>query len=374
MKALQIFKPGKHTALDGRVLEFTEADLRASAAAYDPALHEAPIVVGHPKADAPAYGWVKSLAFDRTLDAEPTQVDAQFAAMVNAGRFKKISASFYLPDAPENPKPGAFYLRHVGFLGAQAPAVKGLKSASFAASEKGIVEFGDWSDQTNASLWRRMRDWIISQVGLEKADAILPDYQITSLEQSAMQPDAVDDGDGLQAATAYAEHPTKEQVMTEEQKAEALRLKTQKEELDRKSIEFAEREKTLKANEAAQARVAIVGTVDGLIKAGKILPAQKDGLVAFMAALPAGGVVEFGEGDKKVSQPAGVWLAKFLSDLPKVVEFKELGAGDGSESAELDASTLAAKAVEFVESERVAGRVVNTAQAVEHVKKTLTRS
>ena len=135
-KPIQIFKPGRHTALSGQALEFSAADLSASAAAYDPTKSEAPIVVGHPALDAPAYGWVKSLAFaDGALDAEPDQVDAAFAEMVAAGRFKKISASFFMPDAANNPVPGVYYLRHVGFLGAAAPAVKGLRNPSFAADE-----------------------------------------------------------------------------------------------------------------------------------------------------------------------------------------------------------------------------------------------
>ena len=132
-KHLHIFKPGRQTAMSGAVLDFSESDLAASARAYDPALHEAPIVIGHPKHDAPAYGWVKSLAASGDgLNAEPHQVDADFAELVASGRYKKISASFYLPDAPNNPVPGVYYLRHVGFLGAQPPAVKGLKQAEFA--------------------------------------------------------------------------------------------------------------------------------------------------------------------------------------------------------------------------------------------------
>ena len=132
-KQLQIFKAGKHTAMSGVALAFSDADIAATVAAYDPSKHEAPLVIGHPKTDDPAFGWVKSLQFsDGVLQAEPDQVDAAFAELVNDGKFKKISASFYTPDAPNNPVPGVYYLRHVGFLGAQAPAVKGLKAASFA--------------------------------------------------------------------------------------------------------------------------------------------------------------------------------------------------------------------------------------------------
>ena len=127
-KPIHIFKAGSHTAMSGATLAFSESDLQATARAYDPSKHEAPLVVGHPRADAPAYGWVKSLAYSENgLQAEPDQVDAQFAELVGTGRFKKISASFYPPESSANPVPGVYYLRHVGFLGAQPPAVKGLK-------------------------------------------------------------------------------------------------------------------------------------------------------------------------------------------------------------------------------------------------------
>lgn len=141
---IQIFKPGRHTAMGGQVLSFSESDLQATVAAYDPAKHEAPLVVGHPRHDLPAYGWVQALGFSEGgLDATPAQVNTDFADMVAAGAFKKISASFYSPDAANNPVPGVYYLRHVGFLGAQAPAVKGLRQPSFADDETGVVTFGE---------------------------------------------------------------------------------------------------------------------------------------------------------------------------------------------------------------------------------------
>jgi hypothetical protein len=141
---IQIFRPGRHTAMDGSTISFSAADIAAAAAAYDPALHEAPIVVGHPRTDAPAYGWVQGLATGEGggLEATPSQIDPAFAELVRAGRFKHVSAAFYGPDAPSNPKPGVWYLRHVGFLGAQPPAVKGLRPVAFGEAE-GVVEFSD---------------------------------------------------------------------------------------------------------------------------------------------------------------------------------------------------------------------------------------
>ena len=75
---IHIFRAGCHTAMQGQTISFGEADIAASAAAYDPAKHEAPIVVGHPAADAPAFGWVQSLAAEGgDLNAMPRQVDPE---------------------------------------------------------------------------------------------------------------------------------------------------------------------------------------------------------------------------------------------------------------------------------------------------------
>jgi hypothetical protein len=137
---IQIFRAGTHTDMSGRSLVFTGDDLTAMAEGYDPKRHEAPLVTGHPKHDDPAYGWVSSLqVVNGILEATPRQVDSRFAELVRAGRFKKISATFYSPGTPNNPVPGSYYLRHVGFLGAQPPAVKGLKSVEFADAEDGMV-------------------------------------------------------------------------------------------------------------------------------------------------------------------------------------------------------------------------------------------
>ncbi|HGL5374079.1 TPA: peptidase [Citrobacter farmeri] len=186
MQTINIFRAGKHPATSGESVAFSEFDLAASVAAYDPAKHEAPLVVGHPKHDAPAYGWVKSLALSADgMEAEPQQLDPAFAEMVGAKRFKKISSSFYRPDSPNNPVPGVYYLRHVGFLGAMPPAVKGLRAVEFGEAEEGVVEFSDFGHEVGAGLWRRMREWLISQFGKDTADQVVPGWEVDSLTEVA---------------------------------------------------------------------------------------------------------------------------------------------------------------------------------------------
>ena len=65
MNGLEIFKAGIHTGMDGKQYTFTEEDVKASVEAYDPALFSAPLVVGHPKVEDPAYGWVSWPGFQR---------------------------------------------------------------------------------------------------------------------------------------------------------------------------------------------------------------------------------------------------------------------------------------------------------------------
>ncbi|OOF42848.1 peptidase [Rodentibacter trehalosifermentans] len=142
MKQIEIFKAGKRPDASGQMIEIKLNDLVQAVTAYNPDLHEAPAVIGHPKDNAPAYAWVKGLNIEGdTLKAELTQIDPNFAEMVESGRFKKVSASFYLADSPHNPKPGYLYLRHVGFLGAMPPAVKGLRNPEFSDNEDGVVNF-----------------------------------------------------------------------------------------------------------------------------------------------------------------------------------------------------------------------------------------
>jgi len=129
IERLHIMRAGQQVASNGLKVTLTRADLEATARAYEPSNHEAPLVVGHVESDSPAYGWVKALVAEGdNLFAVTGQLDPGLVALVQAGRYKRISASFYMPDTPHNPTPGVWHLRHVAFLGATPPAVKGLKA------------------------------------------------------------------------------------------------------------------------------------------------------------------------------------------------------------------------------------------------------
>lgn len=315
---LHIFKTGTQTDMRGMVLTFSEADLAASAAAYDPALHEAPIVIGHPKTDDPAWGWVASLKSDGTgLFAEPSQVDPAFSELVDAGRYKKISASFYLPDSPANPVPGVYYLRHVGFLGAQPPSIKGLKQVEFGEADEGVIEFADWDDVVNASMWRQFREWIIGKFGLEEADKAIPSWQVSTLEDEARKPEP-DVSDGLKHfPTSFAENPNPLQENT-----------VSPEEAQRLATENAALKAKLAAADLTKRNAEFSEFLSGLVTAGKVLPVEQADLLNFAQSLDVEQTVEFGEGDSKVTHNHLDAFKQILSARPVVVDFSERANGE----------------------------------------------
>lgn len=371
-KTIQIFKPGKHTAMSGAALSFSESDLAATAAAYDPAKHEAPLVVGHPKHDDPAYGWVGKLAFaDGALDVEPVQVNPDFAEMVKSGAFKKISASFYSPDSPSNPVPGVYYLRHVGFLGAQPPAVKGLRNPSFADAEEGVVEFADWADMQNASILRSLRDWIISKFGLEEADKAIPGYAVQTVEQDANKEDVPE----AVPAAAFTEPQPEGETMSEADKARLAALEKENADLAAENATMKQQQADFAEAQAKVKRDAVhadnVAFAEGLIKAGKLLPATKDATVALMDSLAEqSAAIEFGEGDGKQSETPLAIYRKQLEAAPKQVDFGEHSGGDKGDAVDFsDPVELAKQIVEFQESEAKAGRTISATDALKQLKK-----
>ena len=130
---IEVFRTGSFVDMSGTRQDVGEGTLREIADGYDRDLAPAPVVIGHPETHTPAFGWVESLYVEGgILKATLGDTAAEFADMVKAGRYKRVSISMFLPKSPANPKPERFYLKHVGFLGAMAPAVPGLKPVKFA--------------------------------------------------------------------------------------------------------------------------------------------------------------------------------------------------------------------------------------------------
>ena len=310
---IEVFRPGTFKPMAGAAITYSAADLKAVADSYDPATAPAPVVIGHPTTDAPAFGWIESFDYDaleERLFATIGDIEPEFAELVKAGRFRKVSMAFFSPDQPHNPVAGTWYPKHLGFLGAAAPGVPGLKNAQF-AGEAGVVfstSFG--VAQEAAGLFGALRDFFIDQFGLESADQALPRWRIDWLEQADEQKTH------FAAPPAIPQKPEKEKpVALPPDPAFAAREAS----LTAQLADVAARE--AKLNHAEN-----VAFAEGLVTEGRLLPVSKDKVVAILDALPGEATVAFAEGADKLSPAAA--LREVLKDQPVVVQFGAMDLGE----------------------------------------------
>ena len=299
---IEIFKAGRRTADSGVIYVITEADVAASAAAYVPQIHEAPLTVGHPEGNLPAYGWVAGLEAGAggVLKSSHKQVEPQFAEMVGAGRFKKRSASFYLPDDPTNPVPGVWYLRHVAYLGDKPPAVKGLKDIQFSEDANSrAVNFSESTTQEH-DVSKELQDQ------LDAANKKLADE--TAAREAA-------EGRAKTAETQAAN--------------------------------FSEQAK-------AQQQAAHASFAEAQVEAGKLLPKDKASAVAVLNTLAAVQTVEFSEGNATVKVSPLEFVKNLIAGAKPAVSFGEFapantqalqqiqpGVAKGKTDAEIDTAAKA---------------------------------
>ena len=290
-----IFRAGRHRTIGGQTVEFSAADLAAVAAAYDTAVHEAPLVIGHPKTDDPAMGWVSGLkCVGLRLEADFRQMDPAFAEAVEAGRYKHVSAAFYAPDSPHNPKPGGYYLRHVGVLGAVPPAVKGLGPLNFAEDDTLFLAFSE-------------------EEAAPSGDTPPADSPKDNPNEDTMDRKTEPAG----TAGAAAENAALRKEL-EEMKARMAKQEAERRHAD--NLAFAE----------------------GLVSSGKLAPAGRDVVTATLDALTTpkedGGMIAFGEGDDAV--PLAEQFRSLLSSAEPVVMFAEF-AGRGADPAQKESPLVA---------------------------------
>lgn len=301
---IAVFRTGKHTAMNGSVHDWTEQDIDRIISNYDPEKHTAPAVIGHPKSDHPAWGWVKGLSrIGDTLYAEFDQIHPDFADMLKTGLFKKRSISLY-PDLT---------LKHVGFLGAAPPAVKGLPDYKFSDGANDIIiEFSTEQKKENPPMelkefFEALKFWKEATT-VETPAPALPPVQPVHVAPVVQE---------LPATVSFSEadmEAAKKQAAKEAAEAERQKV----------MAEFAE------ANQKVQraARTAMItAEVDQMINTGKAIPAwKKAGLVEFMCGLDAETDIQFSEGDEKDNGKKNqlAWFRDFMAGLPKVVNFTEV--------------------------------------------------
>ncbi|HKO43341.1 MAG TPA: hypothetical protein VJU84_08625 [Pyrinomonadaceae bacterium] len=326
---VEIFSTGTHYDDAGGKHEIDAAFLDAVVTNLNLDQHEPPAVIGHPQHDAPAYAWGCALRRNgKVLEAQLCDADAQFEEMVRTKKFPKRSASFYLDPktAPGGQVPA---LRHIGFLGAAPPAVKGLRDIHFEEGEKATTfEFSEGDamaddKDTNKpavlddkTIGERVMEFLQEKLGVKKDAAAAASFSEADVRK------LVDDT----VAAVKTEFTTKLSTLEEENK----KLKD-----------------AVGRQGSSATRAQIVSFCES-VGVERMIPALKNmGVVEFMETLASiedtddtkVSVVSFSEKDnKEVTEKITPlkWFQNFLQAMPPFVSFGESFGGlklqgDGSQ-------------------------------------------
>ena len=396
---IDICRAGTWRDMQGRAVSLDRDRLDriiAAHAAADPA----PIVVGHPEADAPAYAWVATLrrVGDR-LQATLRDIAPAFREAVETGRYSGRSIALQ-----------GDTLRHVGFLGGRAPAVPGLAPTRFASEPEAVIAFADEARGTTndegAGSSDEPRDPHPDPL---RTHGTTGDEDGTSLVPLSAHAGRGGDEKDPHGAAAHAmrdvgragsqrdperatarracgakpsersEHPASEG--NEKVGTSARRLRG----MNEREAVLDEREAALAAREAAAVEDERRRRAEDLlaphVEAGRVLPAERAGLAALLAALDdaeedATVVFAAADGGEERQKPAAT-LERFLEGLPRRVDYRTLAGGPvpGAQTAPgsladlgEDSERIAAEARALMAAEAERGVALTPAEAVDRAR------
>ena len=332
----------------------------------------APVVVGHPETDAPAYAWIERLrrVGDR-LQAKLRDIAPSFREAVEEGRYSGRSIAL------EGDR-----LRHLGFLGGRAPAVPGLAPTHFASAAQTVVAFtadGEAGSPDESPVEHPDSPRALDPRGDEDGDSLVPLSALQGRgEAKEDDPEATDDVADTEAHAA------------EQPEARARRLN----EVGEREASLEARESALLEREAAAAaddrRRAAEAAIAPHIDAGRILPAERAALVGLLAALgddkgntgkgAAGGraTIAFASASGgEIRKGAGAILEGFIGGLPRRVDYRTVAGGPVPSASALagthedageDSERIAAEARALMAAEAERGVTLTPAEAVDRTR------
>jgi hypothetical protein len=312
---VEIFAVGRWKG--NKTVDVTPADLDAMVNSFNElnAVTEGfrpPLKLGHTeqqkfwggKSGMPALGFVEKIwrVGDKILANFIDMPDA-LIDMVKRRLYNTVSIEMYSSIEHAGRK-FSNVLSAVALLGAELPAVKGLQELSAVLFEGAAPEL---------------------KLEFSEKISMFTQEQVDSLIKAAVD-------------KAVAEFQAKQADALKALNAEVADLKTKFEDATKGKVTAETALSTFKADAEAK---AIVAVVDKAVEDGKILPKQKDDVIAMATAL-GGNKIKMGNDEK-----SGVDIVTaFIDGLPKKVEFGERGKGnDGKVTAASDklAKAVAAK-------------------------------
>ncbi|HEX2982973.1 MAG TPA: hypothetical protein VHO28_05455, partial [Ignavibacteriales bacterium] len=298
--------------------------------------------------------------------ADDNSFAAEFRQWINKKLYKTISVALR-PD---------WSIKHIGFLGAQPPAVTGLPVVEFSSSPDDIVielSEGELSAKQLgllSSLFSGIKNYFIEKEGEEKAEELIPASSLEEMTKPAEEPEQKDETlpdeeadeekpeEEIPAAKEEGEtDPAKKKKGTEKNLSEhfialQLELKTAKEEADRLKKE-ARRKEHLAFCESAEAAV-------------KIKPSGRNAILGLMEILYSAPVLEFSEGDETISVNPLDAFKEIIKNQKPVVELSEIAARDKAITVKKEGSPaeISKRALEIKTEAEKLGESMNFAEAV----------
>lgn len=378
---IEVFRSGTHTDSQGRSCSFTNADLDQMVANLA-TLGAAPLVIGHPKHDDPACGWVRAEGARRdgnSLFIKAADVNPVFAAGVDSGAYRNRSLK-----VAKHPVHG-WRMQHVGWLGAALPALDGLQPLNYSADEGAEShEFAAEYDIASsledlAVMLRGLRESVIAKDGIEAADLVLPDWRIAAVMASAGRVrEAGRDGASTQPMFNQQIPPTGAPMSLTQADLDRTAAETEARVRAELGSQFSASSAELAQLKADRQRERIATQISGWKQAGLLLPAEEAGLAEFMAVLDGGepgASFEFTAADGKAQskKTCAEYFAEFVAARGKLVKLTGAGGkvdGDSDPAPAVDTGSYQAivkAANEFIASEAKAGREIAIDTAVAHV-------
>jgi hypothetical protein len=278
-------------------------------------------VVGHPSDNAPAFGWIAAIKREgNDLLVQYRDVAAEFTDWARKKLFKKKSIAIY-PDGS---------LRHVGYLGAMPPAIKGLPDFAFAEGEFACYEFSDWRMSTIGRVVMRLRDYLVVKEGAEKADAIIGSWDVQDLLTPPPEP-----------SESIAANYTEEEGMKPEDVKQMIddalagqatkfneQLKGIADSIKGLSTQFSELQKGQKEEREAGLRREFAEFLSRPEMLRRVPEGSREATINQLVTLSSAAAIEFGEGGQKKTVSAVDHYKSQLQALPTVVEFSETATKD----------------------------------------------
>ena len=276
---MEVFRAGKQTDAAGNSKEWTEKDLDKMVSSFEELGEDVPATIGHNTKNGPAMGWFKKV-FRKgdTLFAELGDIVDEFGVMLKKKMFKNRSIALR----------NDFSLRHIAFLGAEPPAVKGLKDFAFKENDE-FKEYEFGMEEEERITIKNLRDNILK---------FFPNF-------NENKPGILPDNGG------ESDMEFKEQFEAEEAKNKDLNIKLEasvkeasefKEANIKVEKEFSEFKET-REKEISDAKEKEFGEfAEGLIKGGKAIPAHKGTIITMLKTLDGQEAMDFAEGDKTIKK------------------------------------------------------------------------